>query len=184
VVVLTSREQSPISGKKALEIIGTQGAVTIPIGLPGCGKTTFAERLSSAGVIPNDAVISTDTIREALGGRRDWLGDETAVFARAQLLLEARLAMDAICYLDATNLNLERRTRTIELVDKSGRNVLLIRFSGNPVTFRARRLEAGIRYTSAVWAELVSAWQAIDWASIAEPWVDSGAVLSALMENS
>jgi len=47
-----------------------RGTIYIPIGPPGCGKSTFASRLVQDGAITFDAIVSPDNFRELLTGDR------------------------------------------------------------------------------------------------------------------
>jgi predicted kinase len=81
-------------------------ALYIPVGIPGCGKSTFAEK-----VLPLAHVISTDKIRAALGDVTDQSQNDL-VFERFHTTVRDYLELSlpgAMIYADATNLTRSAR---------------------------------------------------------------------------
>lgn len=78
----------------------------VPVGIPGCGKSTFAEKVLSSA-----HVISTDKIRAALGDVADQSKNDL-VFERFHATIRDYLELslpDALVYADATNLTRSAR---------------------------------------------------------------------------
>lgn len=94
--------------------------VYIPIGLPGSGKSTWANKFMSEG---DCVVISSDAIRGELYGDENIQGDPNVVFG----IVKQRLA-DAVCgdctniILDATNLKKKDRIAHIADLERRVRN--------------------------------------------------------------
>lgn len=47
-----------------------RGKIYIPIGVPGCGKSTFGSQLVEDGAITPDSIVCPDSFRELLTGDR------------------------------------------------------------------------------------------------------------------
>jgi predicted kinase len=96
-------------------------SIYIPIGLPGCGKTTFYEtRLKDKNVIR----ISADDIRFKLldSENTQIYFDESIekdVWAEYYDELNYHLEHDASIYVDCTNLTLAKRMKIYEMITKS-----------------------------------------------------------------
>ncbi len=73
----------------------------IPVGLPGCGKSTFAERVMAN---MNFHIYSTDQIRERLTGDARTQTSNDQVFDLFHESIEDSLRYGANVYADATNL--------------------------------------------------------------------------------
>lgn len=88
----------------------------MPIGLPGCGKSTYAADLAAA--LPDLIIISSDKIREELWGDETIQGNPGMVFDIArERALEALKAGKSV-YFDATNLKRRDRGATLSPVQE------------------------------------------------------------------
>lgn len=98
----------------------------IPVGIPGCGKSTFA-----ATVMSQAHVISTDAIRESLGDINDQSKNDQ-VFEKFHDSIRANLELGlpgAQVYADATNLTFKARWNLWKIANESGANAHLIIFT-------------------------------------------------------
>lgn len=129
----------------------------LPVGLPGSGKSSLADLLVEMGVMPRRAVVSTDTIRVGMGGRRNWVSDEGAVFAEADEQFRSLLSQREIVYLDATNLDPQRRQSVLHQVTDHGMRGTLVVFRVQPDEARRIRAASGIEYRDDVW-DLLTGW--------------------------
>ena len=84
------------------------------IGLPGSGKSTFAQQLNQQ--MPNSVVISTDNIRARLFGdaavQGDWNRVEDAVIEQVRLAI----GYEQIIIYDATNVHMAWRSSFLDKV--------------------------------------------------------------------
>ncbi|MGB5966998.1 MAG: ATP-binding protein [Spirulinaceae cyanobacterium] len=86
------------------------------IGVPGSGKSTFAQTLAQA--IPDAVIISTDAIRSKLFGQEDILDQWPEVEAELIKQMEEAVATQKTIIYDATNF---KRSLRLELLQKLGR---------------------------------------------------------------
>ncbi|WP_435204917.1 AAA family ATPase [Micromonospora sp. bgisy143] len=165
------------------KLLSTPGWLLVPVGLPGAGKSTLGGRLVAHGLMHQHGILSTDTLRERLGGRRDWLGDEELVFRHVREILDARLRNGLTTYLDATNVRAVDRNYALAAAQAAGRAGLVVRFSEPKEVCRRRRAHQGVVYDDHVWDGLVKDLAEIDWNSLAVPWVDSAAVARIIADQ-
>ena len=102
----------------------------IPVGIPGCGKSTFARSLD--GII----AVSTDEIREALCKDVNDQSKNDEVFATFHKMIEVFLGDGISVYADATNLTSQSRDRLRIIAKEAGAKTHVILF---------RNLEQAIR---------------------------------------
>lgn len=95
----------------------------IPVGIPGCGKSTWAETFLDSAVI-----ISTDAIRERMGDINDQ-SRNGEVFKRFHMGIRVHLAHDADVVADATNLDARARRELVAIAKEEGAKVHLVYFS-------------------------------------------------------
>lgn len=76
----------------------------LPVGPPGCGKTSLRDMAVEAGVITADAVISPDEIRLWMTGDRARQDRNRDVFRVVDAVMSCRLQQGLDVWLDATNL--------------------------------------------------------------------------------
>lgn len=96
----------------------------IPVGLPGCGKTTFGERF-----FEQHRRISTDDIRESLSGDASDQSKNGEVFARFHRHIEIGLKTNPEgFYADATNLDKRARQELIAIADSVSAEIHVILF--------------------------------------------------------
>jgi predicted kinase len=92
----------------------------IPVGIPGCGKSTFA---TTHGV----PIVSTDAIREQMGDVNDQSRNDE-VFDRYHRALEQHLLAGQSVFADATNLDNFARAKLRDIAAKHGAQTNLIVF--------------------------------------------------------
>lgn len=85
----------------------------IPVGIPGCGKSTFVNRLQPC------YVVSTDAIRAEMGDVNDQSRNDE-VFDRYHRLLAKVLGNGYDAYADATNLRDFARARLRQIASEAG----------------------------------------------------------------
>lgn len=77
----------------------------IPMGPPGCGKSTLQKHLVKTGILPLHAVVSTDMFRWAMTGSRVNQDANSSVFHVCKVVAEERLQRRLPVYIDATGRN-------------------------------------------------------------------------------
>lgn len=92
------------------------------VGIPGCGKSTFADILCRNG---NVIRLSSDEIRKELFGDESFQGDNNRVFntlyERAELLLKANISV----VIDATNLKKSLRRYAFDICPAGVKKIAL-----------------------------------------------------------
>jgi predicted kinase len=169
-----------LDSKDVLTAISTPGLLILPIGLPGAGKSTLARLLVEREVIETHGIVSTDALRTAVGGRRDWLADDELVFRHVYEIVAARLRNGLTTYLDATNVRVDARNTAFAIAQSEGRPTLAVRFEASADTSRARRARDGVMYDDVVWDELALDLATIDWSRLPVPWLYCGDVARSL----
>src|SRR5690606_2169856 len=76
----------------------------LPIGPPGCGKSTLAAELVTEGVIPLTAIVSPDELRERLTDDRSNQQCNRTAYEIVDRIISYRMKEGLDIYLDATNL--------------------------------------------------------------------------------
>lgn len=79
------------------------GKFIMLVGLPGSGKSTFAETLGYT-------IFSSDKLRKELWGDESIQGDKTELFTELHRRIKEALKNGEDCVYDATNINAKRRT--------------------------------------------------------------------------
>ena len=169
-----------INHESARNMLASPGCIILPVGLPGCGKSTLAETLVAIGLISNSAIISTDWFRSAAGDRRTWVGDDPSVFRWTDEILQVRIRNNLKVYRDETNLYPERRNSAVRAAERAMRPLLCVRFSGSSKNFRSLRHTSGVQFSDDVWRELEDAEAAIDWAALNVAWIDARDLYDAI----
>jgi predicted kinase len=83
--------------------------IVVLVGLPGSGKSTYLERIGTAG-------LSSDAVRKLLADDETDQTIHARVFQTIRYLLEQRLEIGRpVTYIDATNLTPEERAPYIEI---------------------------------------------------------------------
>lgn len=77
----------------------------VPVGPPGCGKSTLAHKLQILGVIDADAIVCPDDYRRILTGDRANQTCNGRVFDICETIATIRLRHSLPVYWDATNLS-------------------------------------------------------------------------------
>lgn len=109
------------------EINKSQQTVIIPVGVPGCGKSTFIKEIASK---QDTIVIETDAIREELTGSASDQSQNKKVFEVAYNRLNSGLANDETkektFVFDATNISKWSRKGIIDIAKKYNARVVAI----------------------------------------------------------
>ena len=114
----------------------TTPALILLSGLPGTGKTTFAQRL--AGVLTFEHVES-DAIRRALWPQPSYTPAESApVFAKAEERAAQALAGGRHALVDSTNLTNQNRRRFVRLAERTNATLVSVRLTAPEATVRER----------------------------------------------
>lgn len=85
----------------------------IPVGPPGAKKSSLAKEMVEAGLITEDAVVSSDHYRKALTGDQTDQTVTSKVFKIVDTIVYSRLDRGLDVYLDATNLTKKDLDNTI-----------------------------------------------------------------------
>ena len=84
------------------------------VGLPGCGKSSYAKKLKDEGYI----IHSSDAIREELFGDVNSQKDNTKVFDVLHKRIKDDLTKGISCVYDATNMSMKRRKAFLDEISK------------------------------------------------------------------
>lgn len=86
----------------------------VPIGPPGCGKSSLGKKMVQHGIITSDAIVSSDAIRELVSGDPMNQDCTPVAFRIVDLILEYRLKNNLHVYMDATNLTAKPRSLMLD----------------------------------------------------------------------
>ena len=84
------------------------------VGLPGCGKSTYAKKVEAEGYV----IHSSDAIREELFGDVNSQEDNAKVFEVLHKRIKDDLAKGTSCVYDATNMSMKRRKAFLDEISK------------------------------------------------------------------
>lgn len=84
------------------------------VGLPGCGKSTYAKKIETEGYV----IHSSDAIREELFGDVNSQKDNTKVFDVLHKRIKDDLTKGISCVYDATNMSMKRRKAFLDEISK------------------------------------------------------------------
>jgi len=104
------------------------GALVLPVGPPGSGKSTFAAALVLAGVVDARDVLTADRYRAHLTGDPGDRSADRRVWPLLRLHLRERLALGHTTVVDATNVHAPKRDRHVRVARELGRPVVAVRF--------------------------------------------------------
>jgi predicted kinase len=136
------------TGLVAWHVMAQRATLLLLAGLPGAGKTTFAQALVAAR--PGLIHVESDRIRRELfrvPRYTDW--EHGQVFAEAGRRVETALAASADVIVDATNLNHRDRRRFIQLAAKHAARLLGVQVVAPAEVIRARLAEPRDGYSQA-----------------------------------
>lgn len=110
----------------------------VPIGPPGCGKSTLVERLIGTGWLDADAVVSPDAYRRILTGDKSNQDLNGTVFGICADITKNRLQRGLDVFYDATNLLAAWRADILNYARLHNQPVMFILFTANNETCRQR----------------------------------------------
>lgn len=84
--------------------------LTVLVGPPGCGKSTYAKRF----LLKNGVVLSSDGIRKELYGDEREQGHNAEVFSALYNRMNEKLAQGINVTVDATNINIATRKKLFD----------------------------------------------------------------------
>ncbi|MBY0405590.1 MAG: ATP-binding protein [Cyanobacteria bacterium] len=124
--ILFGAKKAPVKQLPNTALKIKEKTVWMPIGIPGCGKTTYLR--NAAGTTPFQ-IISPDLIREELTGNMGDLSQDKKVWPLAEERFKEALASKApqnkLILLDATFLQPRGRKKFIDLMKESSQKVML-----------------------------------------------------------
>jgi predicted kinase len=97
----------------------------VPVGIPGCGKSTFADLFFSEA---RDTIVSTDAIRERMGDVADQSRNDD-VFEIFHDIITRRLIDNCRVFADATNLTFNARFRLMTIAEDNDAECHLLIFN-------------------------------------------------------
>lgn len=127
----------------------TQPHLYLPIGPPGCGKSSLAKRMARLGVFDWDAVVSPDHYRTILTGKVGDQSENGAVFAICRKIARARMERKLPVYFDSTNLKEDWRADVVNLAAAYEMPVVSIVFILDEKTCRTNNASAHRFHTGA-----------------------------------
>ena len=105
-------------------------------GLPGSGKTTFANALAQRLPLVH---VESDAIRRGIAARPSYSRLESGlVFARVEAEVRAALASGCVALQDATNLTNRDRRRFLRVAEDLGARLIAVRLVAPEATIRER----------------------------------------------
>ncbi len=114
----------------------SEPALILLSGLPGSGKTTFAQRLGACFQLRH---IESDGIRLAIAPTPTFTFEESGrVFARVEGEARSALQAGGHALIDATNLTRRDRKRFVKLAQQLGAKLIAVRLVAPEETIRAR----------------------------------------------
>src|SRR5436190_3973482 len=103
-------------------------ALYLPIGPPGCGKSTLAEAMVANEMLSPHAIVSPDHYREVLTGTKASQKENHAVFAVCRKLIDGRLRNDLDVWVDATNLRSDWFGENVQAAKRHYAHVITVLF--------------------------------------------------------
>lgn len=92
----------------------TTPTLTLMVGPPGCGKSTFTREAVEWGPVPADSVVCPDDWRERLTGNRAEQKANEYVFRVCDTITYTRLSYGLDVWIDATNVNAAYRAKFLK----------------------------------------------------------------------
>ena len=97
--------------------------LTVTVGIPGSGKTTWLDR-----TMPEATIISMDRMRQALLGSMSDQRENDRIHRDAMAATTSQLRDGRSVVFDATSYSVERRERLVSIADTTGARVRMIYF--------------------------------------------------------
>lgn len=135
----------------------------LPIGPPGCGKSTIGAKLVLQGVLSPQSIISPDFFREWVSdGNRADQDSNYLVFKIARSLAEERLSRGLDVYFDATNVKAKDLKANIELAFLANQPVLLLVSQLSEGSIRIHNKQRIWAVPEHVMDRMIQAWKSLD----------------------
>ena len=104
----------------------------IPIGIPGCGKSTLAQLMVEAEIIDQDSIVNPDRLRELLTGDITSMEANRSVFQIAHKITYERIKYGLDVYFDATNLKKSDLIEVLKLSPVISQDTITLIYSDTP----------------------------------------------------
>lgn len=114
----------------------TAPLLIVPVGPPGCGKSTIARNCANNALLDSFAMVSSDHYRKMLTGNEEDQKANSYVFEILDLVIEARLRNGLDVYVDATNMT--RMYKWADMAERTKAELWWVVFPLDSKTYRAR----------------------------------------------
>lgn len=138
----------------------------LPIGVPGAGKSTYAQWLVDNHIIPADAVVCPDQYRLSLTGS---MADQTVnglVFQIVGLVAESRLSRGLCVYYDATNLKMADIKGVLDTAVQHGHQIRVVQFSVPHEESRRRNARRARPVPEVVMDRMIARYESFDFSAL------------------
>lgn len=139
----------------------------LPVGIPGCGKSTLGQMLVNAGNIKPDAVVNPDRYREILTGDRNNQEVNAEAWRITKITALTRLSYNQDVYLDATNVLMRNFTEYTAAAEQFGHKVCFVWFD-NLVQARERNAKRAVPVPEHVMDRMEHSYKTLALATIPE----------------
>lgn len=137
----------------------------IPVGIPGCGKSSLGSRLADLGAFPRIGIVSRDAYREILTGDMSNQAINDECYAITNKIAETRLRYKQDVYLDATNLVFSWYERIHKVALEEKHSIIYLPFHGPDQAFErnAKRVNP---VPDSVMQKMLARWQQVDFTGV------------------
>lgn len=140
----------------------------LPVGPPGCGKSTLREWALQQNHIKESDVVCPDDLRVWLTGDRANQEANGAVFQVVKIVTSNRLAHEQDVWLDATNLHTGDRNKWVQDARMWGAKVTVILFDVDESELRLRNTTREHPVPEVVLDRMIARWHLVR-----TEWVDN-----------